>query len=445
MRLGFGALVALLALTFVPVAGAAQRFAAPEGKGAEPCAQTAPCSLKDAISNAKAEDEVIVGAGSYSVTAAIFAPVKGLYVHGDFSGPMPRINASVPGPPISLLEGTHIAYLEVFNTAGEAAWGFFCTLGWRIERVRVQVLSANGTIGINQSESCIVRDSLILAQGPKALGLSVNGSTTVGVDRNLTVSATGAGSIGAFVSTSSVGGLDLRNTILAGDEFDLKVGNKSKAFVGSSSLDSSKIEPEGLMIDVGGNQTAAPLFVDAAKGDYREAAGSPTIDAGANDQLGPVDLAGSPRIIGGAVDIGAFEFVPPVGQLDSLAVKPRKFRAGNVAGAVASGGKKKAAPLGARVSFALSAPGTVEFHVEHAGIGRRVGKKCVKKTAANKSHKTCVIYKPLKGRFSVPGAAGANSFKFSGRLGGKALKPGPYRIVGSAGDAIRRAAFTIVK
>src|SRR4051794_31635528 len=106
----------LVVVVLVPAAGAAQRYATPEGKGGEPCAQAAPCSLKDAVSNAKAEDEVIVGAGSYTVTSSILGLVKNLFVHGDFAGPMPRINGSLPAPPIQLSEGARVAYLEVFNT-----------------------------------------------------------------------------------------------------------------------------------------------------------------------------------------------------------------------------------------------------------------------------------------------------------------------------------------
>ena len=69
----------------------------------------------------------------------------------------------------------------------------------------------------------------------------------------------------------------------------------------------------------------------------------------------------------------------------------------------------------------------------------------MKQTAANKAHKKCSLFKPLKGSFSVAGAAGPNSFKFSGKLGGKALKPGSYRLTGSAGGAAKKAAFKIVK
>jgi hypothetical protein len=60
------------------------------------------------------------------------------------------------------------------------------------------------------------------------------------------------------------------------------------------------------------NQSAAPLFVNAGSDDLHEAAGSPTIDAGATDPPnGTTDLDGNPRAIGAGTDIGAYEFVPP--------------------------------------------------------------------------------------------------------------------------------------
>jgi len=52
-----------------------------------------------------------------------------------------------------------------------------------------------------------------------------------------------------------------------------------------------------------------PQFVDFAGGDYRLAAGSPAINAGNNAFAAGIqyDLAGNPRIMGGIVDIGAYE------------------------------------------------------------------------------------------------------------------------------------------
>jgi len=76
-----------------------------------------------------------------------------------------------------------------------------------------------------------------------------------------------------------------------------------------------------------GNIDADPLFVDAAGGDYRLQAGSPSIDAGRNGWVPSYDLRdldGTPRIQDDTVDQGAFEaagaFDPPSPQPGQLAV-----------------------------------------------------------------------------------------------------------------------------
>ena len=59
-----------------------------------------------------------------------------------------------------------------------------------------------------------------------------------------------------------------------------------------------------------GNISADPKLVNAAKGKYQLAAGSPAINAGSDSapDLPKKDLAGHPRIVGGTIDMGAYEF-----------------------------------------------------------------------------------------------------------------------------------------
>jgi len=451
-----GIAVFLTTLALAPAAQAAQRYAAPAGSGPEPCTQAAPCSLKVAISKAKANDEVIVGGGTYTSTEAIISEfsASNLYVHGDSGGPPPRVESTAPSYAIAITGlGSRLAYLDISNT-GAGAISVLCTEGVAVERVRASS-SGEFSSGIYTSGPCTARDSVVLASGANSTALYISGITaSKSVVRNVTAIAAGTGSKGVYANCIICFGsinVDLKNAIASGTAADLETGPSSTITVSHSNFDKAVSIVPGTIVDAGGNQNAAPLFIDAATGNYREAAGSPTIDAGVVDQLGILDPDGNARVLGSAPDIGAYEFVPPPvpvaasGEIQSLAVAPKAFKPVNAGGAILSARKKKKAPVSTTVSYTLSAAGTVAFSLERKLVGRRAGKRCVKKTRANRAKKKCALFKPVKGAFSHTGAAGQNRFKFSGRVGNRALKPGAYRLTGKTAAASRRASFKIVR
>jgi hypothetical protein len=135
------------------------------------------------------------------------------------------------------------------------------------------------------------------------------------------------------------------------------------------------------------------------------------------------------------------DLVKPV--ISLLTLTPTKFIAANI-------GPTLAAKVGTRVVYELSEAATMTFTVERAAPGRRKGRTCVAPGKAKRGKK-CTRYIRLQGSFTHSGAKGLNSFRFMGRLRGKALKRGNYRLVSTAADAarnrsaVRRKAFRILR
>ncbi len=106
--------------------------------------------------------------------------------------------------------------------------------------------------------------------------------------------------------------------------------------------------------------------------------------------------------------------------------------------------------MGATVSYTLSKAASVKFRVERAASGRRVRGRCVAPKRPERRARKCIRYVTLRGRLTHQGRAGANKFRFTGRLRGRKLASGHYRLRGDATHAaanqasVKRIGFVIV-
>jgi hypothetical protein len=163
-----------------------------------------------------------------------------------------------------------------------------------------------------------------------------------------------------------------------------------------------------------GNISADPLFVGG--GSYRLQAGSPAIDAGSDaaPSLPATDLDGLPRISGGAVDLGAYEFVQG-GAPPSISVSPASLSFGSQPGGSAT-----------TAFVTLTNSGTMPVHTDSTVIGSgsayfSVGSDtCTGVTLG--AGATCTVgvqffagaSGALTGRLDITGGAGTISVPLSG-------------------------------
>ena len=149
------------------------------------------------------------------------------------------------------------------------------------------------------------------------------------------------------------------------------------------------------------------------------APGSPQITVRAGDSLGNSSEAKGSTTIQGIPGKG-------VPQITNLKLSRKRFRAaGGTRKKGARTSKKRATPVGTRVSFHLSEAATVNFSIA-ASKNRAKGSKLLAALG-----KCCGI------TFSTQGSRGANSFKFIGKVNGRRLKPGKYVMTAVAQAASR--------
>jgi Bacterial Ig domain len=323
--LSLAAVLALLSAQGASAA-AAERFAAPSGRGAV-CSEVAPCEIKKAVNEAEAGQTVTLEPGTYGASTPLpkaLTIAAGVTVHGRVGQPRPVLITEALSGIILEGEGSSVSDIEVQDATGE--YGIFAesTAAGPIDHV-ISHVSAAGAVACEPSQS--ITDSVCWSSGPNgvaaSLGETANATTTLRND-TLIASASGGEALAVHAKLSAAITVSLTNTIAHGAAFDIAAATKTgkpSVVIDAEHSDYATVHEEAggqgtISVTAPGtaaNQTGAPVFVDEAAGEFRESASSSaTLGEGLDSPLnGATDLEGAPRELFGATDIGAYQFIPP--------------------------------------------------------------------------------------------------------------------------------------
>lgn len=324
MHFRFGILLlALVALALPSSSLAADRYAAPGvpvgGGDPESCLEVDPCNILDAIENpsVKSGDTIHVAAGDHTTAETLSLPA-GANLVGAGADVTRVVPSADLGSFLLVLGGGSSAADVTLDAEGNALRAI---QGNPPSATIHRVIASGGTHGcvlLNGTHE--ITDSVCVG-GDHGIFISAS-SSSVSTMRNVTAIGGTYGLNAILISAATATTVDAVNLIAAGGTTDVYAETAPSAGAGSvvtvdlaSSSFSTVLTEDGPGTEqitapgTEGNQTAEPLFVDAEAGDYRQAPGSPTIDAGdgAATSLGEFDVFGQARILGAEIDIGAHE------------------------------------------------------------------------------------------------------------------------------------------
>ena len=99
---------------------------------------------------------------------------------------------------------------------------------------------------------------------------------------------------------------------------------------------------------------------------------------------------------------------------------------------------------GTRIAYRLSESAVARFTVDRVTRGRRVGSRCARPTRANSAAPVCTRFVAV-GSFTQKSRAHLNRLRFAGRLAGRRLVPGRYRMSLVATDAAGNRALPLAR
>lgn len=324
---GFSSLFLLACALVAPApAGAAQTlYASPNGLGLASCAQNDPCDAVTAINFLATSGDTVVLAGDQgpyqtpmSPTSIVLHVKDGVTVTGAPGQPIPVWYSGVVSPNSAvLMEGTNSKLVDL-DIEDSGSFGQALAAKGTVDRVIAHATNSNGWgCSLPTGATLTVTMTNSICEGGIAWAQEVAGGPWNITLRNDLLYA----SANALVITGGSGttvNVNATNSILhsTGTSDIYAHGTSAALTVATDHSNYSSVDKSGATVtdtNVNGNQTAPPAFANSGSGDFREAAGSPTIDAGVDNAAnGVFDLAGAPRLSGARTDIGPYELqVPP--------------------------------------------------------------------------------------------------------------------------------------
>jgi hypothetical protein len=457
-------LVVLLACLAAPIASAQGAvYASPTGTASAPCNDATAanrCSLDTALASAAELETLFLAPGTY-VRSTTLQIAKRVTVSGEVGQERPVIESPTGVGAVGVSVTNAGVTLRDLRVRSAASIGVGISLTGDSDTIeRVESVGKAAIACLLKGKFAKAEDAL--CESKAGTGLRSEWQSAAAIE-GVPMTATNVTAVGGELGIAIVGIqkgaaiLYAKNTIAAGALYDVfanSAGEDSGAIGNFEFSNYAKTHEQGngstgiTSNTVDHNQAAAPAFVDAANGDYRELLASSTRFAGTGGG-GSIDVAGLPRstTCGGmtGTDIGAYQLqecppepppsggggtgggstgngpstgtgpgttppppvVAPTGpSLSKLALSPRKF-------AVAGKGRK-----GSTVSFTLSEAATVHLEV----LAKR----------RSKGRKTQLV---RLGTVTVKSAAGRAKVRFSGKVGGKTLAPGAYVLRATAVSA----------
>jgi len=135
-----------------------------------------------------------------------------------------------------------------------------------------------------------------------------------------------------------------------------------------------------------------------------------------------------------ASDANIAPAAPPGPAVRALRLSPATFRAAG-SGPSVNPGARRASTI---VRYRVNAAAVVRFEVQRVAAGRRAGAGCVAPKRANRGRSRCERFITLPGGFTRRRTPGADRLTFTGRVRGRALKAGHYRLVATPSVDERR-------